>query len=183
MRSRLIALVLLAGALVWAALVRPNGARAAVGLISFDVEEVEEGIRVTWETGSEVNNLGFNLYRSVTPGSQGALLDFFPAAGGVGGAQYEYLDTDMLPDTTYYYTLEALDVNGTGQYFGPREITFQPAANATATATASPTPTSTPTATPASAPPPIIPEPATIMTVGLGLSSITYYAYRRSRRS
>jgi len=109
-RRWLVALSCVLALIAW-----PGSARAAVGLISFDVEEVEEGIRVTWETGSEVNNLGFNLYRSVTPGSQGARLDFFPAAGGVGGAQYEYLDTDMLPDTTYYYTLEALDVNGTDE--------------------------------------------------------------------
>ena len=133
-----------------------GSARAAVGLMSFDVEEVEEGIRVIWETGSEVNNLGFNLYRSVTPGSPGALLDFFSASGGVGGAQYAYLDTDVLPDTTYYYTLEALDANGTGQSFGPREITYQPAANATATPTFTftPLPTLTPTATPTFTPAP-----------------------------
>ncbi len=144
-RRWFLALSLLLALMAWS-----GSARAAVGLISFDVAEVEQGIHVTWETGSEVNNLGFNLYRSVTPGSQGALLDFFPAAGGVGGAQYEYLDADVLPDTTYYYTLEALDVNGTGQYFGPLEITYQPAANATATPTFTftPAPTSTSTATP-----------------------------------
>ncbi len=164
MRSRLVALALFVSLCAWMVLVRSNDARAAVGLISFDVAEVEQGIHVTWETGSEVNNLGFNLYRSVTPGSQGALLDFFPAAGGVGGAQYEYLDADVLPDTTYYYTLEALDVNGTGQYFGPLEITYQPAANATATPTFTftPAPTSTSTATPTFTPTPLATSAPTI---------------------
>jgi len=38
----------------------------AVTLAHFAAETDAEGVRVTWETASEIDNLGFNLYRSAS---------------------------------------------------------------------------------------------------------------------
>jgi hypothetical protein len=35
------------------------------------------------------------------------------------GGVYEWLDTDVVPDTTYYYKLEDIDLKGVSTFHGP----------------------------------------------------------------
>ena len=77
-----------------------------------------------WETTSEVDLLGFNLYRSDSgePGSFDQLnqgLIPAQAAGSPSGARYEWIDTDVVPGSVFFYLLEDLDINGQTTEYGP----------------------------------------------------------------
>jgi hypothetical protein len=136
------------------------GATAAVELLYFRATAGSDKILVEWETASEQDVVGFNLYRSQDNGSKGQRIgDTFPNQGdGFEGAKYSYPDTDVLRGVRYYYSLEEIAASG-----GLRVIEksnagidmppLTPAATASATATRSPTATVSATATrpPASA--------------------------------
>lgn len=127
-------------------------ARAAVTLMYFEAEVQEDGILLMWETGSEINNVGFYLYRSVDPAQRGEMLIFIESTMEVMGDYYDYLDDQGIPGVTYYYTLGALDMNGNVEYHGPVSATFPTFDALTPTATPSPTPTATPTPLPTASP-------------------------------
>jgi hypothetical protein len=95
----------------------------AVTLASFDVTPQDNAILVTWETASELDNVGFNLYRSETEEGPYVQLNEtlippqFP--GEVMGGYYEWPDTDVQPGVTYFYKLEDIDVKGVSTLHGP----------------------------------------------------------------
>jgi hypothetical protein len=99
----------------------------AVTLVSFQATAQPDGILVTWETASEVGNLGFNLYRSTTPQAPETLLAFVPspAPGSSQGFTYDWLDTDVTAGQTYYYWLEDVPTAGSGTLQGPVSATYQ----------------------------------------------------------
>ena len=76
-----------------------------------------------WETSLEIDNLGFNLYRSeIEDGPAIRINDnLIPsqAPGGLTGASYTYMDHSAAPDKTYYYWLEMLQIDGSRLRFGP----------------------------------------------------------------
>lgn len=95
-----------------------------VDLVAFNAHPQENGILVEWETASEKDNLGFNLYRATSPEGERTKLNatlipsFSP--GGNLGATYTYTDTfDLQPNTVYYYWLEDLDMSGKLTLHGP----------------------------------------------------------------
>ena len=106
----------------------PSPAPTAVKLTSFAAAPAPGGILLTWETASEFNNAGFNLYRSTTAEALGMQLNeaLLPskAPGGDGGASYDFLDATALPGTAYYYTLEDVDLSGNRTTHGPVTITL-----------------------------------------------------------
>jgi subtilisin family serine protease len=81
-------------------------------------------IRVEWETVSEVDSLGFNLYRAEAPDgprtqlNEGLIPSQVPP-GSPEGAAYQFMDGSVRPGVTYYYWLEDVDVYGLGTYHGP----------------------------------------------------------------
>jgi hypothetical protein len=100
----------------------------AITLVSFTAEPGVGSVTLAWETGTEVDNAGFNLYRAITPGGpwtkiNGALI----AAEGdpVAGARYSFLDEDLAPGT-YTYELEDVDLNGVATLHGPVSATAMP---------------------------------------------------------
>ena len=85
----------------------------AVELSSFQVKAIDDTqVKVTWETAAEIDNFGFNLYRSKGRSSaQAELIHFEPATGGLGGFRYEY--SDILPASGHwYYWLSDVDTYG-----------------------------------------------------------------------
>jgi len=86
---------------------------------------VEDGILISWETTTEVNNFGFNIYRAEQVDGEKALIneeiiisEFEP--GGMFGALYEYLDETAEEGVTYYYWLEDVPMDSdTPVLFGP----------------------------------------------------------------
>ncbi|MBN1138371.1 MAG: hypothetical protein JXM73_17415 [Anaerolineae bacterium] len=80
-------------------------------------------ILLEWETVSEVDNLGFDLYRAESPGGrQIKLNDSLIPSQGPGspmGYVYSFVDRTARPGRTYYYWLEALDIYGQTERYGP----------------------------------------------------------------
>jgi hypothetical protein len=104
-----------------------TGGNLAVTLASFEAEAQPGGIRLQWETTSEVGNLGFNLYRAETPGGPRTQINpvLIPsqAPGGTQGASYEYLDESVQPGRLYTYWLEDLHQSGATTLHGPVSAT------------------------------------------------------------
>lgn len=102
-------------------------AALAVTLASFETTAQADHVRVLWETVSEIDNQGFNLYRAGSPAAPQTLLAFIPsqAPGSGQGASYQWLDTDVVAGETYYYWLEAIDLAGHTSLHGPVSVTFQ----------------------------------------------------------
>jgi len=95
----------------------------AITLASLTATPQDKAVLVTWETASELDNVGFNLYRSATAAGPYTQLNDtlippqFP--GKVMGGDYEWLDTDVQPGIVYFYKLEDLDVKGVSTFHGP----------------------------------------------------------------
>ena len=100
----------------------------AVTLASFDAQAQAGHILVTWQTFSEFNTAGFNLYRTLTPAAPAAadLLVYVPsqAPGSGQGASYEFQDTDVVAGEAYWYWLEDVDLGGVATMHGPVSVVF-----------------------------------------------------------
>ena len=99
----------------------------AIVLSSFGATPQSEGIRITWETAMELQNLGFNLYRGESFTGPWVKLNaaLIPAQnpGATFGASYEWLDTAVTPEVTYFYRLEDVSVGGASTFHGPVSAT------------------------------------------------------------
>jgi hypothetical protein len=98
----------------------------AVALASFEATAVGEAVRLNWETASEVNNLGFNLWRGTTLDNRVQLNEeLIPAQtpGNGQGAAYEVWD-DGVGTGTYFYWLEDVDMNGNRTFHEPVSVTI-----------------------------------------------------------
>jgi hypothetical protein len=101
----------------------PDPTPTAVTLARFEVMPHGNTILVAWETATELDNVGFNLYRGETSDGPWVRLntELIPAQqpGTVIGAVYEWLDADVTPGVTYYYSLEDVDTKGVSTFHGP----------------------------------------------------------------
>ncbi len=102
----------------------------AVTLAGFSAVQQGDTILATWETASELDNLGFNLYRGVDPTGPDRQLNaaLIPSQspGSSGGYAYTWEDrADLLPGVTYFYWLEDVDIHGATTMHGPVSVTMQ----------------------------------------------------------
>jgi hypothetical protein len=102
------------------------GNPTAVTLAWFDAHPVGEGVLIEWETATELDNLGFYVYRSPTPeGKKLRLnLDLIPSQmpGSPVGAHYEFVDNSAPSGVTCYYWLEDVDLHGQVTRHGPVQV-------------------------------------------------------------
>jgi hypothetical protein len=71
---------------------------------------------VQWETATEVNTAGFNLYRGENTDGPYAKINtaLIPPSGNqLTGGSYRYEDSGVAFGRTYYYELEDVETNGT----------------------------------------------------------------------
>lgn len=144
--------------------------QAAITLSSFEAEGRDGEVLITWSTAQEIQTSGFYIRRSTEQaGEYDRITSLIPATGDQNaGGDYEYVDEDVINGTSYYYRLEAIDINNNSQTFGPKLAipgvatptptvtnTLDPSVSPTITDTPGPsaTPTLSPTitATPAQA--------------------------------
>ncbi len=94
----------------------------AVTLASFTATPAPDGVKLAWETVSEQDNAGFNLYRAASGAGTWAPLNdtLIPAAtpGSGEGHSYAWTDTTAQPDTRYFYRLDAMDRFGVTTVLG-----------------------------------------------------------------
>lgn len=82
----------------------------------------QTAINVDWSTATEIDTAGFNIYRSTSPdGPFTQVNDTIISASPdpLTGGTYQFTDTDVVPDQTYYYELEDVEVNGNTTRHGP----------------------------------------------------------------
>jgi hypothetical protein len=86
------------------------GATAAVTLLYFRATAGSDSILVEWETATELDTAGFNLYRSENSGQKGQQIGNTFVANGdpTSGAKYSYADTSVVKGVRYYYSLEEI---------------------------------------------------------------------------
>ncbi len=106
-----------------------EAAPTAVTLAALDAQQVADHVQVSWETVSELDNLGFNLYRGVSPdGWERQLNDALipsQAPGSSGGHSYTWEDrAGLVSGQTYTYWLEDVDLNGATTLHGPVSVEF-----------------------------------------------------------
>lgn len=96
----------------------------AVTLLSFTAKAGDDGVTLIWETASETNNAGFNIYRSrLRDGEYKKINDTLIPAKGDATAGASYRHEDMPPARgTYYYKLEDVDTNGVSTMHGPEKV-------------------------------------------------------------
>jgi hypothetical protein len=84
-----------------------------------EASEVERAVEVRWSTSAEAVADGFKVYRSErVSGGFRALHE-----GLVHGTStFVWRDTDVVPQTTYYYLLGAFDAEGREQRVGPVSV-------------------------------------------------------------
>ena len=100
----------------------PECESTLVTLISFEAVGGESKIRLSWETASEVENAGFNLYRALAATGPWARLNesLIEARGNPdSGAGYVYTDTNVIKGINYFYKLEDVDLYGMSFFHGP----------------------------------------------------------------
>lgn len=105
-----------------------SGAPLAVDIAVFTAHAEGAAICLAWETVSEVDHAGFNVYRTADDGQGNPApadwarlntsLIASPAPGSSEGRAYEWLDAAVSAGQAYWYRLEAVDVNGGTQVVG-----------------------------------------------------------------
>ena len=109
-----------------------KGGATAVTLAYFTAEAGDDGVvTLLWETATEVDNAGFNIYRArLKDGIYKKINDtLIPAQGdAVSGASYSYIDTPG--NGTFYYKLEDVDYYGVSTIHGPEKVRVRSGNNA-----------------------------------------------------
>jgi hypothetical protein len=99
----------------------------AVELAWFTATPREGAIALAWETASEIDLLGFHLYRAEAVDGPRTRLnaDLLPGQlpGSPVGAVYEFVDEGVVPGVPYWYWLEAVDAHGAATLHGPVSAT------------------------------------------------------------
>lgn len=93
-----------------------------ISLAAFTATPGSGEVVLEWRTEAEINNSGFNLYRSHTRAGKGQLVNkaLIPARGTpVQGAGYHYVDRGLQNGRPCYYTLEDIDLDGTVKSHAP----------------------------------------------------------------
>lgn len=94
-----------------------------VELTSFTAKGAQEGVDLEWKTASEIDNAGFNLWRSQK--QHGKYINItedalIPAKGtATTAASYSYTDTDVVLGKKYFYKLQDIDIKGAFTFNGP----------------------------------------------------------------
>ena len=100
------------------------GSPLAAALADFRAAQQGEAILLTWETVSELGNIGFNLYRGPSAAGPDRQLNqtLIPSQspGSSNGFVYTWEDrANLVPGMTYFYWVDSVDVSGTATRHGP----------------------------------------------------------------
>jgi hypothetical protein len=101
-------------------------AYTAITLARFDAAAGFKKTILNWATETEIDNIGFNLYRAeAADGMYEKINSAIIAANGSAtqGAVYSFTDSELKNGKTYYYKLEDIDLNGTSTMHGPVSAT------------------------------------------------------------
>jgi hypothetical protein len=86
-----------------------------VVLTSFKGYPIPDGVRLKWETASEINNFGFNIFRSLDSLKNFSKLnsDLILGQGNSSSLhKYDFFDNTVKSNLWYYYYLQSVSFNG-----------------------------------------------------------------------
>ena len=100
-----------------------------ISLSSFTAALIENTPTLFWTTQSEVDNIGWNVYRSESGSIDNSLQinpQIIPGAGTTSEeTSYEYTDAnEVIPDHSYYYWLESVNASSETSVHGPITLTI-----------------------------------------------------------
>jgi hypothetical protein len=94
----------------------------AINLADFKAIAGYRKVTITWTTASEIDNAGFNVYRSTEENGPYTKInaELISAKGSPAtSATYQFIDKPVKNRTTYWYKLEDIDVKGQATMHGP----------------------------------------------------------------
>ncbi len=95
----------------------------AVTLATWEAHAEGPAVQLTWETVTEVENAGFNIYRRLPAEGPWIRINatLIPARtpGATTGARYAWTDAAVEPGMTYWYSLEDVAFDGTSTRHDP----------------------------------------------------------------
>jgi hypothetical protein len=94
----------------------------AIELSSFTATPKAGTVTLQWSTESEIDNAGFNLYRSESEDGEYTKINtalILAKGSSTQGANYEFTDINVQNRKTYYYKLEDIDLSGKSTMHGP----------------------------------------------------------------
>ena len=84
-----------------------------VELASFGGELVEDGVLLAWTTGSQTNNAGWRMLRSVDGENYEVVSGLLPGAGTTDALlNYSFVDKELPASEVVFYVLEQIDLDG-----------------------------------------------------------------------
>jgi probable HAF family extracellular repeat protein len=93
----------------------------AVQLSSLKAIPSNKKVTLEWQTETETDNAGFNVWRA--EGFQKINKALIPASGStVSGSEYDFVDQWVLNGKRYFYLLEDIDTNGISTFHGPVKV-------------------------------------------------------------
>jgi hypothetical protein len=90
---------------------------------SLTARRSHQGVLVRWRTGTEVDLLGFHVYRSQGHSWRRITHSLLSARGSISGASYRFLDKKTKRGASYRYRVKAVNRDGTASWFGPVRVT------------------------------------------------------------
>jgi hypothetical protein len=94
----------------------------AVRLSSFGAVRSKRGVLVRWRTGTEVNTLGFNVYRQQHGKRVRVNRRLLPALGGPSGHAYSFTDRHAARHRAIRYWLQDVSTSGQRTWHGPVRV-------------------------------------------------------------
>lgn len=100
-----------------------SNATSSVSLNSLNAHAYSNAIELAWQTNSEINHLGFNVFR--TDVYKTSFIQINPVLlkninnGGNKKGSYTFFDYDVKQGQTYYYYIEDIDLAGISKLHGP----------------------------------------------------------------
>ncbi len=100
-----------------------------VELSVFTVEFRKSAVELKWSTESELNNVGFEIWRMDSIISKFKIIstylnnhDLQGLGNSSSGKDYEYTDSEIISGHIYYYKLYNIDLDGSKESYGPLKI-------------------------------------------------------------
>ncbi|MFZ0390092.1 MAG: FlgD immunoglobulin-like domain containing protein [Calditrichia bacterium] len=100
-----------------------------VTLSSFTARAADRQVTLSWETQSEIDNLGFEIWRSASESGSYQMIAGYQTREDLKGQinsneprRYRFKDIDLVNGQTYWYKLADVDVSGKRTYHGPLSV-------------------------------------------------------------
>jgi len=104
-----------------------------VGLSSFTaIQTAANFAQLNWQTQSETNLYGYNVYRGLSNDIQETLkvnYSLISPTNSSNVSNYTFVDNSVELDNTYYFWLESIDLDCTNEMFGPVTVTIKEESN------------------------------------------------------